>query len=65
MIFTNLYFCHITQHVECVTKYKWAITRDRPYGQKSNAMDVFPNNYELCIMNYELLDARPYASTRF
>ena len=31
----------------------WATTRVRPYGQ-INFSDVFPNNYELCIMHYEL-----------
>ena len=31
----------------------WATTRVRPYGQIKSS-DEFPDNYELCIMNYEL-----------
>ena len=45
----------LIQHYElCIIK---ATTRDRPYGQNTPTMD-FPKNYELRIMNYELIQTR-------
>ena len=44
------FYQYVTPNVVIIS---WVTTRVRSYGQ-INSLDVFPDNYELCIMNYEL-----------